>query len=89
LSVVGAALAEAARVVRLGGRVIAAEPDNLGQRFYIDGPLDPLTTAVHGLTSRVRRARLPADIAIGPRVASSLVSAGLRGVISRVHAVHR
>ncbi len=60
------ALAEMVRVLRPGGRLIAAEPDNLGQRFYFDRPLDEFNRAYQELTAVCRAARRPADLSIGP-----------------------
>jgi len=88
LARVETALAEARRLLRAGGRVVAAEPDNLGQRFYVDGFASRLTEAVQRLCERTRSARLPADIAIGPRVGSEMARAELDVVSATVHAVH-
>ncbi len=81
------ALAEGARILRSGGRFVAAEPDNLGQRFYFDGVLEEVTSAIKTLTRRARLARKPADIALGPRLPRLLQEVGLRVEVV-VHAVH-
>lgn len=88
LTDVRAVIDEIARVLRPGGRLVAAEPDNLGMRFYADGPLDNLSDAVRALFMEVRVARAPADLAIGPRVAGMLLGAGFADVKTDVHAVH-
>jgi SAM-dependent methyltransferase len=74
---VAAVLAEAARVLRPGGRAVAVEPDNLGQRFYFDGGLEEISAAFHNLCLKARVARQPSDIALGPRLPSLLLEAGL------------
>ncbi|MCA9672756.1 MAG: methyltransferase domain-containing protein [Myxococcales bacterium] len=82
------AFREAHRVLKTGGKVIVVEPDNLGQRFYFDGVLEAVNMAFHQLMLRVRVIRQPADIALGPRVASMLQTTGFLGVRMVVHAVH-
>jgi SAM-dependent methyltransferase len=84
---VPAVLAEALRVLRPGGRLIAVEPDNLGQRFYFDGGLEEVSQAFHALALRGRVVRQPADIALGPRLPALLLEAGVLGVKTRVHLV--
>lgn len=79
-------LAEVLRVLRPGGVVITAEPDNLSQRWYFDGMLEGVTAAFADLYREARRRRLPADLAIGPRVASLLRAAGFADVTVRVYA---
>lgn len=85
---VAGALRDFLRVLRSGGRIIAAEPDNLAQLFYLDGRLDALTAAIKALSARAKSARHPADLAIGPRVPGLLMEAGFENVIANVHAVH-
>ena len=79
-------LDEVRRVLRPGGVFIAAEPDNLSQRWYFDGLLEDVTTAFAALFRESCRRRLPADLAIGPRVASLVRQAGFVDVAVRVHA---
>jgi SAM-dependent methyltransferase len=74
---VPAVLTEAVRALRPGGRVVAVEPDNLGQRFYFDGGLEEISAAFHNLCLKARVARQPSDIALGPRLPSLLFEAGL------------
>src|SRR5262245_19269082 len=73
---VAAALAEARRVLRDGGRILAVEPDNLGQRFYFDAELPDVNDAFRDLAAAVRQARLPADLAIGPTLGKRIGAAG-------------
>lgn len=80
-------LQEARRVLAVEGVVVAVEPDHLGQRFYFDGSLDAINTAFAALYANRRTARLPADIAIGSRMASLLRGAGFRQVTTRIHSV--
>lgn len=79
-------LGEVLRVLRPSGVFIAAEPDNLSQRWYFDGLLEDVTTAFAALFRESGRRRLPADLAIGPRVASLVRHAGFLEVTVRVHA---
>ncbi len=83
----GAALAEAARVLRAGGKLVAIEPDSLGQRLYFDGGLEEVSQAFHALALRARVARQPADLALGPRLPACLVEAGLHRVRMTTHAI--
>jgi ubiquinone/menaquinone biosynthesis C-methylase UbiE len=82
-----AALEEARRILRGSGRLIAAEPDNLGQRWFFDGTLEKATRSFATLVDRCRETRRPADLAIGPRVPSLATAAGFRRVALKVHAV--
>jgi ubiquinone/menaquinone biosynthesis C-methylase UbiE len=84
----GDTLAEARRALSATGRLVALEPDNLGQRFYFDGVLAETTAAFATLTERCRANRAPTDLAIGPRVARLVTDAGMRVVSRRVIAVH-
>jgi len=81
-------LREALRALRPGGRFVAAEPDNLSQGFYFDGLLEEVTRMFHDLTLRVRVARQPADIAIGPRLPMLARGAGYQHIRVVAHAVH-
>jgi len=81
-------IAEALRVLRSGGVLVAAEPDNLSQRFYFDGLQQEVTRAFAALATRSRELRRPADIAIGPRVAGMVVDAGFVDVEMRIHATY-
>jgi ubiquinone/menaquinone biosynthesis C-methylase UbiE len=65
----GAAVRDIARVLTHGGRFITVEPDNTANQVYFDGVLEDVTTAFRDLLMAQRRARRPADIAIGPAVA--------------------
>jgi SAM-dependent methyltransferase len=82
-----AVLSDAVRVLRPGGRLIAVEPDNLGQRFYFEGGLEEVSQAFYALALRARVARQPADIALGPRLPGVLAEAGLLHAQLRVHLV--
>lgn len=83
-----AVLAEARRVLRPGARLVAAEPDNLSQSFYFDGPLEEITRVFRDLSLRLRVARQPADIAVGPRLPVLLREAGYQRIRVTAHAVH-
>ena len=80
-------LADAVRVLRPGGRLLAVEPDNLGQRFYFDGGLEEISQAFYGLALRARVARQPADIAVGPRLPALMQEVGLLQVQLRAHLI--
>ncbi len=84
---VPALLAEAHRVLERGGRMVAVEPDNLGQRFYFDGGLEELSAIFHELCLKARVARQPADIALGPRLAPLMRAAGFGRVRVAAHMV--
>jgi ubiquinone/menaquinone biosynthesis C-methylase UbiE len=85
---VPAVLAEAVRVLRPGGRLIAVEPDNLGQRFYFDGGLEEISGLLHTLCLRARVARQPSDIALGPHLPSFMVEAGLHRAQMIAHLIN-
>lgn len=74
---VAPALREARRILVPGGRFVGIEPDNLNNLFYFDGYLDEVTAALGELFAAQRRARRPADSAIGPTVASLAEREGL------------
>ena len=82
------AVAEVHRVLRVGGRFVTIEPDNLGQRFYFNGGLEVINDVYHKLCLRARVARQPADIAIGPRISQLMQGAGFTGIRVAVHAIH-
>lgn len=82
---VGAALGEARRVLAPGGALLAVEPDNLGQRFYFDGPLEELNRALADLAGAAREARRPADSALGPALPAALERAGYERVSCTPH----
>lgn len=84
---VPSALGEARRVLRRGGRMVAVEPDNLGQRFYFDGVLEEINRLMHNLCLKARVARQPADIAIGPRLPEVLRAAQFHGLRMQAHVV--
>jgi len=83
-----AVLAEANRVLSSGGRLVAVEPDNLGQRFYFDGVLEEIDQVMHALCLRARVARQPSDIAVGPRLPALLRTAGFHDIRMVAHVVH-
>jgi len=85
---VPATLTEAHRVLRSGGRLIAVDPDNLGQRFYFDGVLEEINHVMHSLCRKARVARQPADIAIGPRLPEVMRVAGFHAMRMVAHVVH-
>jgi ubiquinone/menaquinone biosynthesis C-methylase UbiE len=73
-----AVLREIGRVLQPGGRLLAIEPDQTGIEVYFDGVLDDLTAAYRELFRALRRHRLPADMAIGPALATLVERAALR-----------
>lgn len=85
---VPAVLEETRRVLRANGRVVAVEPDNLGQRFYFDGVLEEINHVMHGLCLRARVARQPSDIAIGPRLPEMLRAGSFQRIRMQAHVVH-
>jgi ubiquinone/menaquinone biosynthesis C-methylase UbiE len=82
---VGIVLGEARRVLRTGGAVVTVEPDHLAHRWYFERPLEPIIAAFAALTARLQAARLPADLSIGPRLASHMRAAGFADVAVDVH----
>jgi ubiquinone/menaquinone biosynthesis C-methylase UbiE len=74
----GAALREAARVLRPGGRLMAVEPDQTGIEVYFDGVLEGVTAAYRDLYRALRRQRRPADMALGPAIAALVEREKLR-----------
>ena len=85
---VPAVMAEALRLLRPGGRLIAVEPDNLGQRFYFDGVLEGVNQSMHALCLKARVARQPSDIAIGPRLPEIMRTASFHRIDMVAHVVH-
>ena len=71
-----AALAEIRRILRLDGRFVAMEPDNLANLFYFDGLLPDVNAAFRALFAARREAHRPADCAVGPSVPRKLEAAG-------------
>lgn len=82
-----AVLAEARRVLGPEGRVVAVEPDNLGQRFYFDGVMEEIGQLFHALSLKARVARQPADISVGPRLPALLREAGFLNTRMVAHVV--
>lgn len=85
---VSTVLTEILRVLRRGGRLLAVEPDNLGQRFYFNGSLEEISTNFHALCLRARVARQPADLALGPRLPSLMMNAGFQKIKMLCHMVN-
>lgn len=81
-------LQQARATLAPGGRLLAAEPDNLGQRFYFDGVLEQINAVFHALCRKARVARQPADIALGPHLPALLRDAGFFKLRVQLHAVH-
>lgn len=84
---VPAVLHECRRVLGPEGTIVTVEPDNLGQRFYFDEPLDSITSAFAALSEAHRLARLPRDIAIGPRLPALIRVGGFESVTMRTECV--
>lgn len=82
-------LAEMRRTTEPGGLVVAVEPDNLGQRLYLPRPDDGMDRALAAFWGRVRESRLPADIAVGPRLPGLFERAGLSAPALRGYLVVR
>lgn len=82
-----ALLTEFARALKPSGRLVAFEPDNLGQRFYFDGVLEELNQKFHQLCLRARVLRQPADVAIGPRLPQLLKRLGFRDIKVEMHMI--
>lgn len=85
---VPAVMKEASRVLEPNGRMVAVEPDNLGQHFYFDGVLEEINTVFHALCLRARVSRQPADIALGPRLPVLMRGAGLHRIRLVPHMVY-
>lgn len=75
------------RVLKSGGKILALEPDNLGQRFYFDGVLEEINHKFHRLCLKARVHRQPADIALGPRLPKVLQKYGFSEVTMRLHPI--
>jgi len=80
-------LEEAKRALKRGGRFVAVEPDNLGQRFYFDGVLEEIDQVIHSLCLRARVTKQPSDIALGPRLPALLREARFGRIQMRPHLV--
>lgn len=78
-------LRECRRVLRRGGRLIAAEPDNRCQLLRFDGPLPELEAAFAALFAKLIARRAPADLAVGPKLGERIRAAGFADVAVRVH----
>jgi SAM-dependent methyltransferase len=81
------ALGEIRRVLRAGGRLIAAEPDNLCQMLRFDGLAAGLDESFEALFAKLVLRRAPADLALGPKLGALLGAAGFGEVSMRVHLV--
>lgn len=86
------AFAEAARVLRPGGRMICAEPDGLSETFYFEGHLVEYNAAFHALTARIDAMAGPGanvlgkpGLALGPQLPERMAAAGLRATRVAVH----
>jgi len=86
-------LAEGARVLRAGGRMVVAEPDELAETFYFEGHLRAYNDAFHRLGQRIDEAMAAKapdggepGIALGPKLAERLERADLEVVDTSVHA---
>lgn len=84
---VPAVLNETSRLLMPGGRFVAVEPDNLGQRFYFDGVLEEINQMFHALCLKARVAKQPSDIAVGPRLPSLLREARFQQIKMIAHMV--
>lgn len=73
-----AALRDIHRVLRVGGTLVAVEPDQTGMQVYFDGVLEDVTAAYRALLEALRRHRAPRDLAIGTALATLAERAGLR-----------
>jgi SAM-dependent methyltransferase len=88
------ALAETARVLRPGGRLVVAEPDGLGQQFYFDGHLGRFNQSFQRLCAAVDDT-LGGDagplsrpgIALGPSVGGRMEAGGFHVRPPRLHLV--
>lgn len=85
---VPAVMTEASRVLEPDGRLVAVEPDNLGQHFYFDGVLEEINSVFHALCLRARVSRQPADIALGPRLPVLMRGAGMHRIRLVPHMVY-
>lgn len=79
------ALAEARRVLRPGGRMIAVEPDNRVQLLRFDGPLPELQAAFEALFARLFGRPAPPDLELGPRLPALFGAAGFVEVGARAY----
>lgn len=89
--------AEAARILRPGGRLVVVEPDSLGQQFWFDRSLAGFNDLFAELCDRVDEALQAASgvtdplgqpgIAIGPELGARLSAVGLEPVDIHVHAL--
>lgn len=84
---------EALRVLRLGGRMIVAEPDGFAECFYFDGNLIEYNASFHRLVVAVDRAgggSTPhigrSGLAIGPTLSARMHVAGFEPHAVRTHA---
>lgn len=83
------ALAQARRVLRSGGRVLAVEPVHTSQHAYYDGAQDAVDDAMRTLLWRARDARRPRDTNIGARLPALVRGGGFEPIDVRVHTVQQ
>ena len=89
-----AVLTQMWRVLRIGGRAVVAEPDELGESFYFGGALSSYNAAFRELCEEVDRGRpsqprsAKPGLSIGPSLGERLSEAGFAAGTVRVHAAH-
>jgi ubiquinone/menaquinone biosynthesis C-methylase UbiE len=73
-----AVLKDVERVLSPGGVLVAVEPDHLSNLVYFDGVLEDVSAAIRALYAELRRRRRPADVSVGPAVATLAESQSLQ-----------